>query len=135
LGRNAYKILVGKPEGKRPLGRAIPRYVNNNKIDLREIERCCMDWTDLAQDRDQWMALLNTMITLRVPYITENFLRSYTIGGFSRGFGSMKLVYFRKLSFHKCLKILSRRSPGDSKENQAKSFAGTKSILEPRTSE
>jgi hypothetical protein len=51
--RNAYRILVGKPEGKRPLGRPRRRRVDNVKIDLREIEWDGMDWIDLAQDRDK----------------------------------------------------------------------------------
>jgi hypothetical protein len=49
--RNAYRILVGKPEGKSPLGRPRRRWVDTNKMDLREIEWDCMDWTDLAQNR------------------------------------------------------------------------------------
>jgi hypothetical protein len=52
--RNAYKILVGKPEGKRPVGRPRSKWVDNIKIDLREMEWDSMDWNDLAQDRDQW---------------------------------------------------------------------------------
>jgi hypothetical protein len=55
--RNAYMILVGKPEGKRPLGRPKCRWVDNIKIDLREIGWDGMDWMDLAQDRDQWRLL------------------------------------------------------------------------------
>jgi hypothetical protein len=51
---------MGKPEGKRPLGRARRRWVNNIKMDLREIGWGGMDWIDLAQDRDQWRALVNT---------------------------------------------------------------------------
>jgi hypothetical protein len=62
--RNAYRILVGKPEGKRPLGRPRCRWVDNIKIDLRERRGDCMDWIDLAQDRDQWKALVNTVINL-----------------------------------------------------------------------
>jgi hypothetical protein len=54
--RNAYRILVGKPEGKRPVGRPRHRWVDNIKIDLREIRWDGMDWIDLAQDRDQWRA-------------------------------------------------------------------------------
>jgi hypothetical protein len=65
--RNAYRILVGKPEGKRPLGRPIRRWVDNIKIDLREIEWDGMDWIDLAQDRNQWRALVNTVMNFRVP--------------------------------------------------------------------
>jgi hypothetical protein len=58
---------VGEPEGKRPLGRPIHRWVDNIKIYLREIEWDGMDWIDLAQDRDQWMALVYTVMNLRVP--------------------------------------------------------------------
>jgi hypothetical protein len=65
--RNAYRILVGKPEGKRPLGRPRRRWLDNNKTDLKEIGWDGMDWIDLAQDRDQWKALVNTVMNLRVP--------------------------------------------------------------------
>jgi hypothetical protein len=65
--RNAYRILVGNPEGKRPLGRPRRRWEDNIKMDLREIEWGVMDWIDLAQDRDQWNALVNTVVNLRVP--------------------------------------------------------------------
>jgi hypothetical protein len=65
--RNVYRTLVGKPGGKRPLGTPRRRWVDNIKIDLREIEWDGMDWIDLAQDRDQWRALVNTVINLRVP--------------------------------------------------------------------
>jgi hypothetical protein len=59
---NAYRILVGKPERKRPLGRPRRRWVDNIKIDLREIGWDGTDWIDLAQDRDQWRALVNTVM-------------------------------------------------------------------------
>jgi hypothetical protein len=65
--RNAYRILVGKPKGKRPLGRPSRRWVDNNKMDLREIGWDGMDWIDLAQDRDQLSVLVNTVMNLRVP--------------------------------------------------------------------
>jgi hypothetical protein len=65
--RNAYRILVGKPEGKRPLIRPRRRWVDNIKMDIREIRRDDMDWIDLAQDRDQWRALVNAVMNLRVP--------------------------------------------------------------------
>jgi hypothetical protein len=58
---------VGKPEGKRPLGRPIRRWVNNIKMDVRERGGRGMDCIDLAQDRDRWRALLNTIVNLRVP--------------------------------------------------------------------
>jgi hypothetical protein len=65
--RNAYRILVGKPEGRRPLGRPRRRWVDNIKIDLREIGWVGMYWIDLAQDRDQWRTVVNTVMNLRVP--------------------------------------------------------------------
>jgi hypothetical protein len=65
--RNAYRILVGKPERKRPLGRPRRMCVDNIKMDLREIGWDGMDWIDLAQDRDYWRALVNTVMNLRVP--------------------------------------------------------------------
>jgi hypothetical protein len=65
--RNAYRVLVGMPEGKRPLGRQRRRWVNNIKMGLREIGWDDMDWIDLAQNRDQWRALVNTVMNLRVP--------------------------------------------------------------------
>jgi hypothetical protein len=65
--RNAYRKLVGKPEGKRPLRRPRRRWVDNIKIDIREIGSDGMDWIDMAQDRDQWRAPVNTVMNLRVP--------------------------------------------------------------------
>jgi hypothetical protein len=61
--RNVYRILVGKPEGKRPLGRPRRRWVDNVKMGLRD----GVDWIDMSQDRDQWRALVNTVLNLRVP--------------------------------------------------------------------
>jgi hypothetical protein len=58
---------VGKPEGKRPLGRPRRRWVNNIKIDLKDIGWEGMQWIDLAQDMDHWRALVNTVMSLRVP--------------------------------------------------------------------
>jgi hypothetical protein len=82
--RNAYRILVGKPERKRSLGSLRGRWVDNIKIDLRETEWGGMDWIDLAQNRDKWRALVNTVMNLRVPYNAGKFLSSCTIGCFSR---------------------------------------------------
>jgi hypothetical protein len=65
--RNAYRIFVRNPEGKRPLGRPRRRWVNNIKMYLREIGWDGMDWIDLAQDRDQWRALVNAVMNPRVP--------------------------------------------------------------------
>jgi hypothetical protein len=65
--RNAYRMLVGKPEEKRPLGRPRRRWEDNIKMDLTEIGWGGMDWIHLAQDRDQWRALVNMVMNLRVP--------------------------------------------------------------------
>jgi hypothetical protein len=65
--RNACRILVGKPEEKRSLVRPRRSWVDNIKMNLREIGWDGMDWLDLAQGRDQWRALLNTVMDLRVP--------------------------------------------------------------------
>jgi hypothetical protein len=62
-----FGILVGKPEGKRPPGRRRRRWVDNIKMDLREIGWDGRDWIELAQDRDQWRARVNTVMNLRVP--------------------------------------------------------------------
>jgi hypothetical protein len=64
--RKACRILVGKPKGRRPLGRQRRRWVHNIKMGFREIGWDGIDWIDLAQDRDQWRALVNTAMNLRV---------------------------------------------------------------------
>jgi hypothetical protein len=64
---NAYRLLVGKLEGQRPLGRPRRRWVANIKMDLKEMRWVGMDWIELAQDRDQWRALVNTVMNLWVP--------------------------------------------------------------------
>jgi hypothetical protein len=65
--RNAYRLLVGKPEGKRPLGRPRRRWVDNIRIDLVEVGWSDVDWIGLAQDRGRWKALVNSVLNLRVP--------------------------------------------------------------------
>jgi hypothetical protein len=64
---NAYRVLVGKPEGKRPLGRPRCRWMDSVKMRLRGIRWDGMDCIDLAQDRDQWSNLVNTVMNLRIP--------------------------------------------------------------------
>jgi hypothetical protein len=64
---NAHRIFIGKPEGKRPLGRLKCRWVDNIKLDLGEIEWGCLDWIGLAQDRDSWRDLVNVVMNLWVP--------------------------------------------------------------------
>jgi hypothetical protein len=65
--RNVHRVLVGNPEGMRPLGRPRRRWEDNIKMDLREIGCGGMDWINLAQDREQWPGLANTIMNLRVP--------------------------------------------------------------------
>jgi hypothetical protein len=65
--RNAYRLLVGKQEGKRPLGRRRHRWVDNIKMDILEIGWGGVDWIGLAQDRYRWRALVNAVMNLRVP--------------------------------------------------------------------
>jgi hypothetical protein len=65
--RNSYRILVGKPKGKRSLLRPRRRWVDNIKLDLIEIEWSGMDWIDVALDSDQWRSMVNTVMNLRVP--------------------------------------------------------------------
>ena len=65
-GRGVHRVLVGKPEGKRPLGRPRRRWEDNIKIDLREVGGDG-DWMELAQDRDRWRALVSTVMNFRIP--------------------------------------------------------------------
>jgi hypothetical protein len=83
-GRNTYRILAGKPVGKRPLGRSRCRWVDNIEMDLRVIELGDVDWIDLAQDRKQWRALVNTVMSLQAPYNVGKFFSICTTSSFSR---------------------------------------------------
>ena len=65
--RGVYKVLVGKPEGKRPLGRPRRRWEDNIKMNFQEVGGAGMDWFELAQTRDRWRALVNAIMNLRVP--------------------------------------------------------------------
>ena len=70
-GRGVHWVLVGKPEGKRPLGRPRRRWEDNIKKDLQEVEGGFGDWMELAEDRDRWRALVSTVMNLRVPKMRE----------------------------------------------------------------
>jgi len=72
--RGIYRVLVGKPEGKRPFGRPRHRWEDNIKMDLQEVGCGGMDWMELAQDKDRWRTLVNAVINLRVPQNAGNFL-------------------------------------------------------------
>jgi hypothetical protein len=65
--KNVYRLLVGKPRGKRPLGRPRRRWTDNIKMDLLEIGLSVVDWIGLDQDRDRWRALVNSVMNLQVP--------------------------------------------------------------------
>jgi hypothetical protein len=75
--RNAYRLLVGKPEGKRPLGRPRRRCVDNIMMDLGEVGWGDVDWIGLAQDRDRRRALVNSVLNLGVPHADWEFCRVY----------------------------------------------------------
>ena len=65
--RGVHSVLVGKPEGKKPLGRSRRRWVGNIRIDLQDVGCGYMDWIGLAQDRDRWRTLVSAVMNLRVP--------------------------------------------------------------------
>jgi len=65
--RGVYSVLVGRPEGKRTLGRPRRRWEDNNQVVLQEVGCGGMDWIELAQERDRWRAFVNTVMNLRVP--------------------------------------------------------------------
>jgi hypothetical protein len=67
VDRDVYRVLVGKPEGKRPLGKPRRRWEDNIKMDFQELGRGCGDWMELAHDRDRWRALVGTLRNFRVP--------------------------------------------------------------------
>ena len=72
--RGVYRVLVGKPERKRPLGRPRHRCVDNITMDLQEVGRGYMDWIGLAQDRDRWRTLVSAVMNLRVAWNAGKFL-------------------------------------------------------------
>ena len=77
-------MLVGKPEGKRPLGRPRRRWEDNIRMDLQEVGLGNEDWIRLAQDRDRWRALVSAVRNLRVQYNAGNFSTSCKLASFSR---------------------------------------------------
>jgi hypothetical protein len=90
--RNACRILLGKPERKRPLERLRCMWVDNIKMGLRAIGWGGKDWIDLVQDRDQWMALVNTVINFGFHKIFENFLVAERLAASQEGLSFMELI-------------------------------------------
>jgi hypothetical protein len=82
--RNVYRLFVGKPEGKRPLGRPKCKWVDNFKMVLVEREEGGIDWIDLAQDRYRWRSLVNAVRNLRIVENAGKFLRSCRTSGLSK---------------------------------------------------
>jgi hypothetical protein len=83
-GRGMYRVLVGRPEGKRPLGRPRHRWDNNIRMELQEVGCGCVDWTGLAKDRDRWWSFVSEDMNLQVPYNVGNFLTGCKPVSFSR---------------------------------------------------
>jgi hypothetical protein len=79
-----YRVLVGKPEGKRPLRRSRRRWEDNIEMDFQEVRCGSTDWIELAEDRDRWRALVNVVMNLRVPYNVKNFLTNLKPVSFSK---------------------------------------------------
>ena len=82
--KGVYRVLVGKPEGRRPLGRPRLRWVDNIRMDLQEVGCGYMDWIRLVQDRDRWRTLVSAVMNLLVPWNVGNFLTSCKPVSFSR---------------------------------------------------
>ena len=82
--RGVYRVLVGKLEGKRPLGRPRHRWVDNIRMGLQEVGCGYMDWIGLTQDRDSWQTLVSAVMNLQVPWNVGNFLTSCKPVSFSR---------------------------------------------------
>ena len=82
--RGVYRVLLGKPEGRRALGRPRRRWVDNIRMDLQEVGCGYMDWIGLARDRDRWRTLVSAVMNLRVPWKAANFLTSCKPVSFSR---------------------------------------------------
>jgi hypothetical protein len=90
--RNAYRLLVGKPEGRRPLGRPRRRWLDNIRMELVEVGWGNVDWIGLAQDRDRWRALVNAVMNLQVPSNAGKLSSGLTTGDLSNSAQLLELV-------------------------------------------
>ena len=96
-----YRFLVGKPEGRRPLGRPRRRWVNNIRMYLQEVGCGYKDWIGLAQERDRWRTLVSAVMNFRIPWTTGNFLTSCKPVSFSR-----RTLHHGVSKWHKSLFVL-----------------------------
>jgi hypothetical protein len=120
-GRGVYRVLVGRPEGKRPLGRTRRRWQDNIKMDLREVGCRGMNWIQLTQDSNRWRTLVNAVMNLRVPQNAGNFLTSCKPVSFSRRTllhaVSIILLYRTDRQTDMCLNIFVKLRFRSSKHN------------------
>ena len=109
-GDGVCRVLVGKPEGRRPLGRPRCRCVDTIRMDLQEVECGYVDWIGLAQDRDRWRTLVSAVMKLRVPWNAGNFLTSWKPVSFSRrtlhhGVSKYGIIFCVLLKLYVCMCI------------------------------
>jgi hypothetical protein len=90
--RNAYRLLEGKPEGQRPLGRQRRKWLNNIRMDLVEVGWGDVDWIGLAKDRNRWRVLVNSVLNLRIPQDAGKLSSGYTTCGLSSSAQPIELV-------------------------------------------
>jgi hypothetical protein len=107
--KNAYKILVGNPEGNKPLGRPRYRREDNIKMDLTEIEWGGMYWIYLAQDRDWWPAHVNMVMNLRVPQNSGNFFSGWATVDFTRRARLQEVRYLVSRSVSQLVHIIQHK--------------------------
>jgi len=101
-GECVYWVLVGKPKGKRPLGRPRRRWVYNIGMDLQEVGCGYMDWIGLAQDRDRWRTVLSAVMNLRFPWNVGNFLTSCKPVSWSRSTLHRAVSYYEDAARYEC---------------------------------
>ena len=118
-GEGVYRVLVGKPVGRRPLGRPRRRWMDNIRMDLQEVGCGYMDWIGLAQDRDRWRTLVSAVMNLRVPWNAGNFLTTCKAVSFSRRtlhHGVSKYGYVPRHDYkHATLRYSEQLTSGDRK--------------------
>ena len=102
-----YRVLVGKPEGKRPLGRPRRRWVGDIRMDIQEVGCGYMDWIGLAQDRDRWRTVVSAVMNLRVPRNAENFLTSCKPVSCSRRTLHRGVLHKQKVSSAMCFSYVN----------------------------